>query len=570
MNLTTTPDDGALSGIEGAAADGSATADTATSGSAEVGHADRRSGTGRTAASTSDRAALGTFVVAWLAAFPILLHAGRDQWFALDEWSFLATRELTDPSTLFATHNEHWSTVPIVLYRLVFAVVGLNHYWPYLLMAIGAHLAAAALLRLIMRRAGVGPWLASAGAILFAYFGAGRENFGWAFQVGFAGALALGLVHFVLADQDSPKINRRDLVAWLFGLLTLMSAGVGVFMVAGVGLATLLRRGWRVACFHAVPLGAIYLVWYASESPGASGAKGRVTHVGGLAFDFLADTVRGIAGGGLPAAVLVALVVAGAVLGAVDDPSRLRREWAVPASMFATAMAFSAATAFGRRALAASWDVDTADRYVHILAALVLPAIVVSVGVVAARHRVLLAIAAVVFAVGFVSNASSLEPTGSARFLLGDEQIWVARADAVEKWPVPGDVVLPPDAFGPPWGVRVDWLRNLRADGGIPRLDDIPAEVRERAALSVLVVQVEPATSGCEEVGPGPVELRRGQIAQVPVGQVQMTWLDDGQPRAAMDVRSYFGPVAVQATTETITIAMVAPDGSPTTISRCT
>ena len=85
-----------------------------------------------------------------------------------------------------------------------------------------------------------------------------------------------------------------------------MCSGVAVTMVAVVGLAVLLRRGlrgWRVAVFHTVPLGVVYLLWlqfapkgqdagnYRSESParvlkfvliGIQAAFARLGHVPGV------------------------------------------------------------------------------------------------------------------------------------------------------------------------------------------------------------------------------------------------------------------------------------------------
>jgi hypothetical protein len=46
-------------------------------------------------------------------------------------------------------HNEHLVLIPAALYKALFATVGLEPYWPYRLMVIGAHLASVALLFLV-------------------------------------------------------------------------------------------------------------------------------------------------------------------------------------------------------------------------------------------------------------------------------------------------------------------------------------------------------------------------------------------------------------------------------------
>ncbi|MDP8928593.1 MAG: hypothetical protein M3O70_08485, partial [Actinomycetota bacterium] len=74
----------------------------------------------------------GFVLVVGLAA---LVMASRGHWFVIDEWAFLTDRHLGDVRGLFVPHNEHWSTLPIVLWRGLFAAVGLHSYWPYQLVA---------------------------------------------------------------------------------------------------------------------------------------------------------------------------------------------------------------------------------------------------------------------------------------------------------------------------------------------------------------------------------------------------------------------------------------------------
>ena len=120
---------------------------------------------GRSGSSTSARWALIAFVVAVVASGVLILwRLGNQRWFSNDEWDFLSTRHLTDVGDLFRPHNEHWTTLPIVAFRLVWSVNGLRSYWPYQVLSVGAHLSAVVLLRVVMRRAGVRPWFATVAA----------------------------------------------------------------------------------------------------------------------------------------------------------------------------------------------------------------------------------------------------------------------------------------------------------------------------------------------------------------------------------------------------------------------
>ncbi len=219
-----------------------------------VDDADRRSGWRRVRGYTA------TFAVIELGGLVFSLFVGRSEWFYRDEWDFVAARQAGDVRDLFRPHNEHWTTAPILVYRALFGLFGLRVYLPYRLVVLLLHLVAAALLLVVMRRAGVRPWIATAAASLFVFFGAGWQNIIQPFQICFTGALALGLTQLLLADHDG-GISRRDALGLFAGLLGLMTSGVAVTMVVVVGFAVLLRRGWRPALFHTAPLAACFLIW---------------------------------------------------------------------------------------------------------------------------------------------------------------------------------------------------------------------------------------------------------------------------------------------------------------------
>ena len=138
---------------------------------------------------------------------------------------FLAERTGGDLGDLLRPHNNvQWSTLPILVYRLMWTLFGLRSYVPYQVVLIALHLTAAVLLRTAMRRAGVGPWIATAAASLFVLFGAGYQNIVWAFQIGFVGSLVFELTQLLLADHDGP-IDRRDWLGLAAGFSGLLCSG---------------------------------------------------------------------------------------------------------------------------------------------------------------------------------------------------------------------------------------------------------------------------------------------------------------------------------------------------------
>ena len=67
-------------------------------------------------------------------------------------------------------------SLPILLYRLLWVMVGLRSYLPYRIILLVLHLVAAGILLALMRRSGVRPWIATIVAVAFVYFGSGGEN----------------------------------------------------------------------------------------------------------------------------------------------------------------------------------------------------------------------------------------------------------------------------------------------------------------------------------------------------------------------------------------------------------
>ena len=76
-------------------------------------------------------------------------------------------------------------------------------------------------------------------------------------------------------------LDGADWLGLAAGLAGLMCSGIGPVMVGVVGLAVLLRRGWRMAVFHTVPLAVIFLAWfvYRDDQPKTVGHVGLATLV---------------------------------------------------------------------------------------------------------------------------------------------------------------------------------------------------------------------------------------------------------------------------------------------------
>lgn len=317
----------------------------------------------------------------------MLLFLVRDQWFVFDDWDFLAARTITGGEHgFFDPHNEHWSTIPILIYGAVFSFAGLKTYLPYMVVLLVLHVGVVHVLWRVMRHCGVDPWIAVAAAAVFLVFGPGADNILWAFQIGFVGSFLAGITQLLLLNRGG-ALGRRDMAAVGIGTGSLLLSGISVPMVATAGGFALFRRGWRVALAVIGVPAAVYLLWLAT-----AGAEGLSAHPAPTAPSLarlpefvwlgLASTFRGVTGS-TPAAIALA--------GGVIILLVLRQHRGIPVPMIATAMAAGmvvllVVVGVGRTGV----GIETAatSRYVYLAGGLLLPLAAVALTELAERSSV--------------------------------------------------------------------------------------------------------------------------------------------------------------------------------------
>jgi hypothetical protein len=441
------------------------------------------------APTTPERWSGRVFVVAVVAALPLLLWAGRDYWFFLDDWWVLTRDGLTRPGYLDG-HNGHWITLLRFEYRLNMELWGLR-YLPYQLPVVLAHLGAALLLRQVIRRCGVRGWIASATALAFVLFGSGRENIAFGFQVSVTGSLVCGLALFLLADGPR-TVTRRDWLALGLGVVGLMTSSVFVAMLVGFGVTTLVRRGLRVTVFYALPLGAIYAAWYlryGSDSAAPLRATAKAAQFVGrmfwAIFDALAQGAVGI--------ILVAL--AGVGLVTALHQARRSGNWAqvaLPLGLAAAWLTFAGLTALGRADIPLTAETHAAGRYVHVGAALLLPLVAVGAERLARRRGALGVIALAPLAVGLPGNLELLGETNP--FLRAKDGILeLAHSPFIDDVP-PGTRLIESDDVRVP--LTAGWLARQAAAGRVPEPADAVDPVVGLDAVKDLVLE---QTQGSDE-----------------------------------------------------------------------
>jgi hypothetical protein len=317
-----------------------------------------------TAVATMPRAVRLVHLLTLAAVAVFLLVEIRKQWFYLDEWDFLAYRgvHLVGSEGLFAPHNEHWTTIPILIWRALFNLVGVRDYWLYALPLIAAHLVVVHLLWRLMVRHEVDPWTATLLVAAFAVLGVGSENLTRAFQITFVGSVAFGLLAIDALERD------RFWPPPIWGVCALMCSNIGIPMVFGCVLVGLVRRRYAAATMAAIPPALVFIVWYAlightgtntSTDLASLSLGGLVSYV----WTGLTASLGGLVDGPPHLGAVFVAILAGAAV--------TRRN--VPAALALTAVVLYAFVGLGR--LQYGVDQALASRYSYIAVALCLPLI---------------------------------------------------------------------------------------------------------------------------------------------------------------------------------------------------
>lgn len=325
-------------------------------------------------------AATAVHFASLVGAFAFWAWLDRGLWFFGDEWDFLITRGLrygpTNPQSIWFPHNEHWSTLPVLLWRGLFSVFHLSSYWPYIVPVLLAQVGVMHLTWRLCRRAGVDVWVATAVVTLLGFLGAGAEDLTWGFQIGFVGSVLFGLLAFDLLDRPlaNQAAHRAATLASFALLASLMCSTIGDAMVLGAAVLAFARRPKREAVrVLALPVVA-YALWFLFV-----GRLGLTEHSDQFPLSTFTD-VPSYVWSGLSSALGQAFNLEGAGaailvgLGAwvVWKGGSLWQQNPALIGLCAAAVAFYALTALGRDGSTVSPGLS---RYVYVGTALLLPVI---------------------------------------------------------------------------------------------------------------------------------------------------------------------------------------------------
>jgi hypothetical protein len=192
----------------------------------------------------------------------LLLYLGRDQTPVVDQWSYIYAYQSWSVESLLTPHSAHLVVLPVILYKGMFEVFGLESQLPYQLVNLALSASVAVLLFALIRGS-VGDLLALAAATLMLFYGAGADVIVPTFQFTNLIGLASGMGMLLALRRGDV---RGDLAACLLLAMSLASFSIGAAFAVGALVMLALRptghrleRWWVVAA--PIVLYAAWALW---------------------------------------------------------------------------------------------------------------------------------------------------------------------------------------------------------------------------------------------------------------------------------------------------------------------
>jgi hypothetical protein len=401
---------------------------------------------------TVERNSLWALAALMSLAGALLLYMGRGLTFFYDDWDFVTHDYGGGIHSLLAAHVGNISVFPVAVYKVLFHLVGLNHYAVFRLVVIGLHLLCGALVFVLAaRRISPAPALLAAALILF--LGAAWEDLLWAFQIGYMLSVAGGLAAWVLLERNC---RWSEIAAMLCVLVAAGSSSLGVAVMVGVAVELSCARRWRSAWIVLIPA-FLYLLWYLGYGESQLTENGLI-NAPGFAEDLAAAAFGGLVGRALewgrPLALLGTFLILRRLVRPLPVSSRL-------AGLLATAVTLWAITAVARSTISQ----PEASRYIYLGAV-----VIVLVGI-ELLHEVTITPRATGLAtllVAFCAITGTTVLHAGAMGLRSDSKAVTAELGALELDAAYAPPTYQPDPQRAPQIMAGPYLHTVRAIGSTP------------------------------------------------------------------------------------------------------
>ena len=408
----------------------------------------------------------------------LLLYMGRGLSFFYDDWDFVINDYGGGLHSLLLAHVGNISVFPVAVYKVLFHLVGLNHYAVFRSMVIVLHLTCGALVYVLSaRRIPRVPALLAATLILF--LGAAWEDLLWAFQVGYMLSITGGLAAWVLLERED---RLSEIAAMVCLIVSAGSSSLGIPIMIGVAVELSWLRRWRAGWIVIVPA-FLYGVWYLTNGESEITRNGLI-NAPGFAEDLAAAAFGSLIGRGLEWGRPIALVGVVIVLRRLARP---RPVSARLAGLLATGLTLWAVTAAARSNISA----PETSRYLYLGAV-----VIVLIGVELLREVTITARATALatFVVAFCAITGLTVLHAGSSSLRATSKVVTAELGALELAAAHAPPDYQPDPQRAPNIMAGHYLHTVRAIGSSPA--DTPAGIAaadpgSRAAADAVLFALE-------------------------------------------------------------------------------
>ena len=223
----------------------------------------------------------------------VLLIAGRETWFYLDEWDFSLRAADLSLDAIMNPNNQNWHGTVVLLYRALFELFGFDGYVAFRLVGV-ALVVTIGVLGYLYARPRIGPWWALLPLALLAVSPSFEVQL-WPFQIGQLLSGACGLGALLLLDREPTRASLGGAAALL--VVAVASSSAAIPLLAVVIYDRLLTRERRREVLVALPAVVVYGLWYLEYA----GREPRPNKLSADALSAAADKAFDVAHGNITA-----------------------------------------------------------------------------------------------------------------------------------------------------------------------------------------------------------------------------------------------------------------------------
>lgn len=425
-----------------------------------------------------DRRWRWALAVLMLADGVLLLYMGRGLTFFYDDWNFVTENYGGGIHSLLRAHVGNISIFPIAIYKVLFHLVGLNHYGIFRLVVVVLHLLAAVLIFVLAsRRIPQVPALLAMALILF--LGAVWEDLLWAFQIGYLLSVVGGLAAWVLLER---RDRWGDLGAMACLVVAIGSSSLGIPLVIGVAAELAWQRDWKRLWVVAIPT-LLYIIWYLHYGE-SEVTLNSLINTPGFAADLAAAAAGGLVGRALEWGRPLAVLGLGVLLRQLSRPAPVSARMV---GLIATGVSLWVVTAAARSTI----STPETSRYIYLGAVVIVLGGVELLRGLTITPRVT-ALATVLVAVCAVTGLTIMHD--GAMGLRTTSKTVKADLGALELAAAYAPPTFQPDPQGAPQILAGPYLHTVRAIGSTAA--DTPAQIAAadpttRAAADAVLLALE-------------------------------------------------------------------------------